>query len=98
MADAFLSPTVETVDSLSSTRRINRKLAICSEVLRLYCFLVGYTYKVTSAYRSNAEQDALYAQGRTKPGSKVTNARGGQSKHNPGPDGLCRAIDIYCTD
>ena len=34
--------------------------------------------------RTFAEQDALYAQGRTKPGAKVTNARGGQSYHNYG--------------
>lgn len=34
--------------------------------------------------RSYAEQDALYAQGRTAPGAKVTNARGGYSWHNFG--------------
>lgn len=34
--------------------------------------------------RTNAEQDALYAIGRTKPGRKVTNAKGGQSYHNYG--------------
>ena len=34
--------------------------------------------------RSYAEQDELYAQGRTKPGSKVTDARGGYSNHNFG--------------
>ena len=34
--------------------------------------------------RTWKEQDALYAQGRTKPGSKVTNARGGYSNHNFG--------------
>lgn len=39
--------------------------------------------------RTFAEQDALYAQGRTAPGAKVTNARGGQSFHNYG-----LAIDI----
>jgi len=39
-------------------------------------------YIVTCTYRSKIEQDALYAQGRTKPGKKVTNARGGQSRHN----------------
>lgn len=33
-------------------------------------------------YRSNQEQDDLYAQGRTKPGKIVTYARGGQSRHN----------------
>jgi peptidoglycan LD-endopeptidase CwlK len=39
--------------------------------------------------RSFAEQTALYAQGRTKPGPKVTNAIAGQSYHNYG-----LAIDI----
>lgn len=34
--------------------------------------------------RTFAEQDALYAQGRTKPGRIVTKARGGQSYHNFG--------------
>lgn len=37
---------------------------------------------ITSTYRSPEEQDALYAQGRTKPGPIVTKAKGGQSKHN----------------
>lgn len=40
-------------------------------------------------YRTTQEQDALYAQGRTKPGAKVTNARGGFSFHNYG-----LAVDI----
>lgn len=39
---------------------------------------------VSQGYRTFAEQDALYAQGRTKPGSIVTNAKGGQSNHNYG--------------
>jgi len=33
-------------------------------------------------FRSYADQDRLYARGRTAPGPKVTNARGGQSNHN----------------
>lgn len=37
---------------------------------------------VTCTYRSNQEQDQLYAIGRTVPGKKVTNAKAGQSKHN----------------
>lgn len=37
---------------------------------------------ITSTYRSNEEQAALYAQGRTKPGVIVTNARPGDSYHN----------------
>lgn len=39
--------------------------------------------------RTYAEQNALYAQGRTTPGKKVTQAKGGQSYHNFG-----LAIDI----
>lgn len=45
---------------------------------------MGYDYKAISGNRSYAEQDALYAQGRTKPGKRVTNARGGYSNHNFG--------------
>lgn len=43
---------------------------------------------VDFTWRSAAEQDALYAQGRTTPGRIVTNAKGGQSAHNVTlPDG-----------
>jgi peptidoglycan L-alanyl-D-glutamate endopeptidase CwlK len=45
---------------------------------------VGITIKIISGTRTYAEQDELYAQGRTKPGNKVTNARGGYSNHNFG--------------
>jgi peptidoglycan L-alanyl-D-glutamate endopeptidase CwlK len=37
---------------------------------------------ITSTYRDAESQNALYAQGRTAPGKKVTNAKGGQSFHN----------------
>lgn len=42
----------------------------------------GIDLLVTSTYRDNASQDALYAQGRTAPGRIVTNAKAGQSYHN----------------
>ena len=42
----------------------------------------GIDLLVTSTYRDNASQAALYAQGRTAPGKIVTNARPGQSFHN----------------
>jgi hypothetical protein len=45
---------------------------------------LGIQLRITSAYRSFAEQDALFAQGRTQPGNIVTNARGGESIHNFG--------------
>ena len=44
----------------------------------------GITIKIISGLRTYAEQDALYAQGRTAPGIRVTNAKGGHSNHNFG--------------
>lgn len=41
-------------------------------------------YVMISGTRTYAEQDALYAKGRTAPGPKVTNARAGYSNHNFG--------------
>lgn len=43
---------------------------------------LGVDLIFTSTYRDNDSQNELYAQGRTKPGKKVTNAKGGQSYHN----------------
>ena len=40
--------------------------------------------RITQGLRTFAEQDALYAQGRTTSGSIVTKAKGGQSYHNYG--------------
>jgi len=45
---------------------------------------LGYNLRIVSGYRSFKDQDDLYAQGRTKPGKIVTNAKGGQSYHNYG--------------
>jgi len=45
---------------------------------------VGVHPLITEAYRSFERSDELYAQGRTKPGQIVSNARGGQSLHNYG--------------
>lgn len=42
------------------------------------------TIRVVQGLRTIAEQDELYAQGRTKPGKVVTNAKGGSSYHNYG--------------
>lgn len=44
----------------------------------------GVRLRFTHTLRSNKEQDELYAQGRTKPGPKVTDAKAGQSMHNYG--------------
>lgn len=44
----------------------------------------GVEVKYICGTRTYAEQDALYAQGRTKPGPIVTRAKGGESNHNFG--------------
>lgn len=55
----------------------------------------GIHAKVISGSRTYAEQDELYAQGRSKPGQIVTKARGGYSKHN---FGLAFDIGIFSKD
>lgn len=50
---------------------------------------LGIKLRVTSTLRTFAEQDKLYAQGRTTKGGIVTNAKGGESNHNFGT-----ALDI----
>ncbi len=44
----------------------------------------GVNIRITQGLRTIEEQNALYAQGRTKPGKVVTNAKGGHSYHNYG--------------
>lgn len=44
----------------------------------------GISIIITQGVRTIAEQNALYEQGRSKPGKVVTNARGGYSYHNYG--------------
>lgn len=44
----------------------------------------GINAKIIDGSRTFAQQDALFAMGRTKPGKIVTNAKGGFSNHNFG--------------
>src|SRR5688572_33248443 len=44
----------------------------------------GTAVEVVQGLRTFAEQDALYAKGRTTPGAIVTQARGGESNQNYG--------------
>lgn len=61
---------------------LNPKVAaMCSEFLNR-CKAAGIDVIITSTYRDAESQNALYAQGRTLPGKKVTNAKAGQSFHN----------------
>lgn len=45
---------------------------------------LGVILRVSQGLRTIDEQNQLYAQGRTKPGKIVTNAKGGSSYHNYG--------------
>ena len=59
------------------------------------CKRRGLDVLIYCTLRSNKEQDALYSQGRSSNSSHiVTNARAGQSLHNPQPaTGKARAFD-----
>ena len=57
-----------------------KKLNACEVALKK----AGIKVIMTQGYRSIEAQNALYAKGRTAPGSKVTNAKGGSSWHNFG--------------
>lgn len=54
---------------------------LCKEFVAK-CDEAGIDVLITSTYRDHASQAAIYAQGRTAPGKKVTNAKPGQSWHN----------------
>jgi peptidoglycan L-alanyl-D-glutamate endopeptidase CwlK len=46
------------------------------------CEAAGIDVLITSTYRDNESQAAIFAKGRTAPGPKVTNAAPGHSMHN----------------
>lgn len=78
-----------------ASRRIedlHPKLRPIAEQFLRECELRGLDVLVTCTYRSNAEQEALYAQGRSKPGAIVTKARAGQSRHNNTQNGAPAAL------
>ncbi len=78
--------TLERIELLHPDLRVE-----ASQIYEEICSRLGKGVICRFAYtlRTFAEQDALFAIGRTKPGKKVTNARGGQSYHNYG-----LAVDI----
>ncbi len=62
--------------------------------------ILGFPMFVTSGVRTVAQQQALYAQGRTKPGVIVTNADGVRvpSNHQTKSDGTGHAVDLAFVD
>lgn len=59
-------------------------VAFLARELKAKCALEGIEIIFTQTLRDIEYQDSLYAQGRTKPGKIVTQARGGYSMHNFG--------------
>ncbi|OMD85626.1 peptidase M15 [Paenibacillus odorifer] len=78
--------TLDQVKSKSSKRLVGLHPVVlaAATVLIERCYARGVPIVITQGLRTIAEQDALYAQGRTKSGSIVTNAKGGYSYHNFG--------------
>lgn len=56
-------------------------VAVAAKAALAECAAAGWPVIVTCTYRTDAEQTALYAQGRTTPGAIVTNAKAGESMH-----------------
>ncbi len=59
-------------DNLTKVEQLLPNLQYGVKLFLNDCFNQKLYFTVTSAYRSQAEQNALYAQGRTKPGNIVT--------------------------
>jgi hypothetical protein len=81
----------------SSEKRLQRlHPALASAVRDVVADLAaqGITIEVVQGLRTFEEQDDLFAQGRTRPGPIVTQARGGESNHNYGlAADLCPFVD-----
>lgn len=68
--------------SAKNIATLNKKLQPLATKLIEEATAQGIHVKIISGHRTYAEQNALYAQGRTKPGLIVTKAKGGHSNHN----------------
>ena len=89
-ANADTIASLAKIDKRNKTTRLHpafrQALAQLAEVLTRR----GLTALITGGFRTFAEQDILFAQGRTTPGDIVTKARGGESNHNYG-----LAVDMF---
>jgi len=73
-----------TLGSQERLELVYPKLAQKIYQLSTLCVAEGFYITVTQGLRTVEQQQALYDQGRTKPGKIVTNAQGGHSWHNFG--------------
>ncbi|WEN14030.1 M15 family metallopeptidase [Rhodanobacter sp. AS-Z3] len=86
VSPAYLANVIDVVDA-----RSEKVIATLLPEVRPYARALvqnalagGIKLRIISGLRTYAEQDALYAQGRTAPGNVVTKARAGYSAHNFG--------------
>lgn len=70
--------------SNSKLAGVHPKLAGKAENILSFARRDGFTMVITQGLRTFAQQNALYAKGRTTRGPRVTNAPGGRSYHNYG--------------
>lgn len=77
-----VGPATRRVLNGEEDKGLYPKVARLRDSLKEICELAGFPIVVTDEYRTFAEQDALYAKGRTLQGPIVTNAKGGDSLHN----------------
>ena len=68
-------------------------LHISALKLQAAAHILGIKIGFSHTRRTDAEQDILYAQGRTEPGDVVTHRKGGESTHNYG-----LAFDVFIVD
>lgn len=97
--------TLDQVREKSAARLVGLHPVVAAGVKALIqrSYARGVPIVITQGLRTIAEQNALYAQGRSKPGPIVTNAKGGTSYHNYGlavdfallmPDGKSLSWDV----
>jgi peptidoglycan L-alanyl-D-glutamate endopeptidase CwlK len=81
-----MSFPISRVNQLNDERLKQINPTVAAKVRKIIALAAaqGFTLLVVQGLRTIAEQNALFAQGRTKKGKIVTNARGGQSWHNYG--------------
>ena len=65
---------------MKDVTQLHPRLQAKFKLLQKKCAQKGIKIRATECLRTAKEQDALYAKGRTAPGSKVTNARGRDAK------------------
>lgn len=83
-AQAILAGSAVDARSEANIATLHPRVQSYARNLVLKTATMGITIKIISGLRSYEEQATLYAQGRSKPGPKVTNANAGYSNHNFG--------------